>query len=83
MSNSLTKKLTIARINALFPDVRDENDFILLHNAAWEGILEMVKLLLNASADIQASNRIEDTPLSRALDNNRTEVVEYIRTRLQ
>lgn len=36
----------------------------------------MVKLLHNAGADIQASSRFEDTPLSRAIDNNLTEVAE-------
>ncbi len=64
-------------------DVRDENDFTPLHSAAWAGNLGMVKLLIESGADVQASNRFEDTPLSRALDNNRTEVVEYIRGRLQ
>jgi len=64
-------------------DVRDENDFTPLHNAAWAGNLGMVKLLIESGADVQASNRFGDTPLSRALDNNRTEVAEYIRTWLQ
>ena len=64
-------------------DVRDENDFTPLHKAAWEGSLDMVKLLLESGADIQAGNRFNHTPLSLALDNNRPEVAEYLRTRLQ
>ena len=62
-------------------DVRDRNDLTPLHNAAWAGNIGMVTLLIEAGADAQATTPDGDTPLSRALDNNRTEVAEYLQAR--
>jgi ankyrin repeat protein len=64
-------------------DVRDTSDYTPLHNAAWNGNLEMVKLLLDSGADIDARSYSGDTPLSCAYRKKRTDVIQFIETRLQ
>lgn len=64
-------------------DVRDTSDYTPLHNAAWNGNLEMVKLLLDSGADINARSYSGDTPLSCAYRKKRTEVIQFIESRLQ
>jgi len=50
-----------------------------MHNAAWKGNLEMVKLLLELSADstLRESN-YNGTPLDWAAHNQQEHVVEYL-----
>ena len=64
-------------------DLRDLNDYTPLANAAWNGDLGMVKLLLDAGADINATNYQGHSPLSCARDNNKSEVVKFIEGKLQ
>lgn len=64
-------------------DVRNQNDLTPLHNAAWNGNLEMMRVLLNAGADIDASNYENHTPLTCARDNNQSEAIEFIESRLR
>jgi ankyrin repeat protein len=52
-----------------------------LHNAAWVGDLEMVKLLIELGADIDARDQnYNATPLGWALYNNQMNVAEYLRS---
>jgi ankyrin repeat protein len=54
-----------------------------LHNAAWMGNLEMVKLLVDLGADPGARDpRFDSTPLGWAEYNGQIEVVKYFRERI-
>jgi len=52
-----------------------------LHEAAYCGHKDVVELLLVLGADINASDRRGKTPLDRALSKNRSEVVEFLRSK--
>ena len=55
-----------------------------LHNAAWMGNLDMVKLLLDLGADPNAKDPTHNsTPLGWAEYNGQTEVARYLRDRLK
>ena len=55
-----------------------------LHNAAWMGNLDMVKLLLELGADPNVRDPTHDsTPLGWAEYNGQTEVARYLRERMQ
>jgi len=52
-----------------------------LHNAAWIGDLEMVKLLIELGAEIDARDQnYNATPLGWAVYNNQMNVAEYLRS---
>jgi len=63
--------------------VLDPFEVTPLHNAVWNGNLEMTELLLDAGADIEASTYDGDTPLSLAQNNNQPKVAEFILVKLQ
>ena len=51
-----------------------------LHNAAWMGNLEMVKLLVELGADPNArDSSFNATPLGWATHNEQPQLVEYLR----
>src|SRR5262249_39751876 len=54
------------------------NDTTLLCEAASKGQLEIVKLLLNAGADINSLDFYNKTPLFNAILNNHTAVGEFL-----
>ncbi len=63
-------------------EIRDHSDYTPLHNAAWNGNLEMVKLLLDAGANITARSYSGSTPLSCANSSKQVEVIQFIETKL-
>jgi RNA polymerase sigma factor (sigma-70 family) len=63
-----------ANVNAV-----DGNDWTPLHRAATQGDLAMVRLLVKHGAKIDAKGA-GGTPLDLAVDNKRTEVVEYLKS---
>jgi ankyrin repeat protein len=63
-------------------DIRDVNDLTLPHNAAWNGNLEMVRLLVESGANIRAISDDGRTPLSCAQNNRQHDTVSFIKARL-
>jgi ankyrin repeat protein len=53
----------------------------LLHKAAEYGSLEIVKYLLSRDADINVENILGYTPVIVALENEHTEIVEYLKNK--
>ena len=62
-----------ANVNA-----RDNFKWTPLHFACHAGILDVVELLLNNGADLEARTLNEATPLMRAIESARPEVVQYL-----
>jgi len=56
-------------------DIRNDNQETLLHVAAWYGFAEIVELLVNASADVNARTYRGWTPLHHALRLPRNEAL--------
>lgn len=51
-----------------------------IHHAVWSGSLDTVKVLINAGADLNATDTAwNGTPLGWALYGNRKEIVEYLK----
>lgn len=57
---------------------RDRQQRTPLHIAVYSGQLEVVKLLVNAGADVNGAGRGR-TPLSIAMQRNKTEIADYLR----
>lgn len=49
-----------------------------LHLAATGGDLEIVKMLLEHDANIEAKNALQETPLHRAAHFNRVDIVDFL-----
>ena len=63
--------------------IKNETDETMLHFAAWEGHTEIVKLLLDAGADVDVDAVYEDnwcTPLDYAESEGHSEIVSLIKT---
>lgn len=68
----------------LYPlDSRDKSGDTALHDAARNGQLKVVKLLLDARADVDAPNHLGHTPLDVATKAGRTECAELIQIRIR
>ena len=59
-------------------NARDNFKWTPLHFACHAGILDVVELLLNNGADLEARTLNEATPLMRAIESARPEVVQYL-----
>jgi ankyrin repeat protein len=64
-------------------DVRDASDHTPLHNASWNGYLDMIVLLLDAGANIHATTYSGSTPLSCARSGRKIEAIQFIEGKLQ
>lgn len=62
-------------------EVRTNSGLTPLMNAVSNGKINVVKMLINVGADINATNPIQydKTPLDYAIDDDRTEIVNYLR----
>jgi len=63
------------------PNLRQNQDFAALHEAALLGRTDLIQLLLDHGADINPRNAKGETPLGTALRRGKTEVVTYLRAR--
>lgn len=63
-------------------DAPDINDFTALHNAAWNGNLEMIDILSEAGANLRATTYEGDTPLSLAERNEQLAAYRSIAAKL-
>ena len=62
------------------PNARDDEDATPLHQAAWEGDLELIRRLLKAGADPSLTDgRFGSTPLQWAEHAYQTEAAELLR----
>ncbi len=59
------------------PNVIGYNDCTILHMACGCGHIEIVKFLLQNSADVTATNRYINTPIHVAVKNNQYNIVKY------
>jgi len=66
-----------ANVNA----TQAESGFTPLHEAALNGDLEFARLLLEHGADVNAKMKDGKTPLGFALEQNKTEMVAFLRER--
>ena len=58
-------------------DARDDNyNATSLHHAAWNGHLQVVKLLLARGAEVDARNKFDATPLLNAARQGHLQVSE-------
>jgi ankyrin repeat protein len=66
------------KLEAINVDLIDDTDMItpIIHAAG--GSLEIVKLLVNAGADVNAVSSEGDTPLRRAIMRGRTDIVKFL-----
>ena len=60
------------------PNQTDGNGNAALHHAAGEGHVEIVRLLVDASADVNRKNRWNETPLHRASYRNRAAIIDEL-----
>jgi len=60
-------------------DVRDINDWTLLHEAAWQGQIPTVEFLLAQGADVNARDRLDWTPLDAATRTGHDAVATLLR----
>ena len=75
----LLKVLNICRVNL---NDYDYDGRTALHIASSEGNLETVKYLVNHGADIENRDLRNNTPIDDAIREKRTEVVEFLKTKL-
>jgi ankyrin repeat protein len=54
------------------------NGYTALHDAIWQNNIEIVKLLLDANADLSLRSNDGKSPLDFARDKNRKEIVALI-----
>src|SRR5205807_1549839 len=59
-------------------NARDQLERIPLHDAAWFGHTDVVKLLLDHKADIDARDKDGQTPLMLAAASHRTETADLL-----
>nr|CAH7726410.1 unnamed protein product [Callosobruchus chinensis] len=59
-------------------EVKDRFGFTYLHKAAWDGNLDLFKLLINHNADLYRVDNDSSSPLHRAAENGKLEIVRYI-----
>lgn len=59
-------------------NARDNFKWTPLHFACHAGILDVIELLLNNGADLEARTLNEATPLMRAIESAKPEVVQYL-----
>ena len=50
-----------------------------IHDAAWDGNIEVVKQHIAAGTDVNAKTDFEDTPLDWAIEKNHTEIADLLR----
>jgi GA-binding protein transcription factor beta len=77
----LAKAKVLLATDAQLVYARDTDGSTPLHCAAWKGHLEIVALLLEAGADVNAQNRNEHwgtTPLHAAAHSNQAGIVQLL-----
>jgi len=81
----LMQALLAKNLEAVFDsdeiDPTDERDNTPLHYAAWGGNQEIVQLLVDAGADVEAENESEQTPAALAQAGGHAAVVSYLQSR--
>ena len=59
-------------------DYEDVKTRTALHNACWNGHLEVARMLLAWGSDINARSKVYGTPLCLAIDRRQREVIDYL-----
>jgi hypothetical protein len=63
------------------PNVRQNQDFVALHEAVLLGRTDLIQLLLDHGAEVNARNAKGETPLGSALRRGKTEAASYLKAR--
>mmetsp|Transcript_15309 Transcript_15309/g.40449 ORF Transcript_15309/g.40449 Transcript_15309/m.40449 type:complete len:251 (-) Transcript_15309:59-811(-) len=71
----LTKRPDLERVNG--------DGFTALHWAAWNGRLECARLLINANADLHATDKYRMTALDRAKEEGQQAMIELLKMALE
>ncbi|HEY6243342.1 MAG TPA: ankyrin repeat domain-containing protein [Pyrinomonadaceae bacterium] len=83
-SASVTGHLEIAKLlidRGADVNARGEGDYTPLHEVAGVGRIEFAKLLLDHGANINARGDSGKTPLTVAIENKKTEMAEFLRSK--